>query len=235
MTGSGVARIPGKSEDSGAGRCPRTQHLDLSPRTYLCVFTAADSVTWGMSRDTRHSSVTRADARTGTWEHTRTQVHVLKITQAPAVTDAQTCGPHTYLLTPRGLGHTSCCRPHERGGDGDPEASVSCSHAWRGPPRPAELRLLSAFCGCLVRPQTGRHGPCGCLGAGGEFRTEPARRAARGGHLAPPRNGHLAGGWPGQDADYTPWGWQWPSPGPWRAPTEGPDGTEEMAQASLDP
>lgn len=71
---------------------------------------------------------------------------------------------------------------------------MSCSHARQGPPRPVELRLLKAFRGCLVWPQTGHCGPCGCLGARGEFQTEPARRTAGGGHLAPLRNGHLAGG-----------------------------------------
>lgn len=152
----------------------------------------------------------RSDGRTNTWA-----AHV---------------PTHAKVLTR----HTLCRRAQEPAGAGTWRPGVLQPHP-TGPTKACEAASPAGLPRLLVRPQTGRRGPCGCLGAARELWTEPARRTARGRHLAPPRNCHLAGGWAGQDADYTPWGWLWPSPQPWRAPAKGPDGTEEMAQASLDP
>lgn len=73
--------------------------------------------------------------------------YVLEITEALAVTDARTRGPHTYLLTPRCSRGTHYAAELRNPRGQGPGGLVCCSHAPRGPPRPVELHLPQAFRG----------------------------------------------------------------------------------------
>lgn len=80
-----VARIPGESGEDRAGRCPRTQHLKLSPRTHLCIFSAADSEarvwTWGMSTETHRFTCLQTQKCPNRHMGKHTDSHMLKYVQ----------------------------------------------------------------------------------------------------------------------------------------------------------